>query len=569
MEWLADCIPMWEPTCEPDCLLFQHLAQLPDSPPCDLSNYDFQVVHLPLRNIMPEADYFHLPFSDVDAWERVFQICKERLKRLLHAAMAYNERMGLLTFVFNFLVPQQNPMGRLLPKRDLRNLAYFVQQLNKELGDEVALYPNAYIVDIDEIAADFGRKYIQDDVLWSVAHNTGLGDFDHRYDQDRIEPTLPLDRYFALENEQFGEAVWFELAAMNRTLKGIDSVKLVVVDLDDTLWRGVIADADEVTDETTEGWPLGILEALCILKKRGILLAIVSKNDEARIEALWNPIFRGTLLLEDFAVRKINWKPKVENLEEVLREVNLLPRNVVYVDDNPVERAAVATAFPDIRVLGSPVYHLRRILLWSAETQVAHVTAESAQRTEMVRAQIDRESFRRETSREEFLAQLEVRVQMLEIADPEHPRFGRSLELINKTNQFNTTGRRWTIEECRSYFQNGGLFAAFMVEDKFTTYGLVGVALLQRATDEMRIEQFVMSCRVIGLDVELSVLSELMRRADGAGLKKISGLFVKTDANVPCRDLYLRSGFCEDTDGCWSTDLARYEVLAPAHVSIS
>lgn len=541
----------------------------PGSPPHELSTYDFQVVHLPLRDILLEHDYFPLPYIDRSAWEDFFEACRDRVVRYLRAAMGYSEATGLLTFVVNFLVPQQNPMGRLLPKHDLRNLVQFVRRLNDELSEEVGRYANAYVVDADEIAAQLGRKYIQDDILCHVSHNALASNYDHYRDQDRIEPPLPLDQYYVFAVDQFGEAMWSELLAMYRTLRGVDAVKLVVVDLDDTLWRGVVAEAEEVVAETTEGWPLGVVEALSFLRKRGVLLAIVSKNDEAKIEAVWTKIFRHTLQLSDFAVRKINWEPKVANLEDVLQEVNLLPRNVVYVDDNPVERAAIQAAFPDIRVLGSRLYDVRRILLWSAETQVAHVTEESARRTEMVQAQVERESLRAGSSREEFLAQLHVKVQLLEVSDPEHPRFARSLELINKTNQFNTSGRRWTPEQVSGWFAGGGSLVAFVVEDSFTTYGLVGVALARTVVDELCIEQFVMSCRVIGLDVELAVLSELMRRGQASGLRSIAGSITATDANAPCRDLFRRCGFGEETGGRWTSEIRRYEDLVPAHVTVS
>lgn len=188
----------------------------------------------------------------------------------------------------------------------------------------------------------------------------------------------------------------------------------------------------------------------------------------------------------------------------------------------------------------------------------------------MVRAQVDRESLRSQASREEFLAQLQVKVQLSELHEQGHPKFARAFELINKTNQFNTTGRRWTVDECSDFFAKGGYFATFTVEDKFTAYGLVGVALLKPSSDELCIDQFVMSCRVFGLDVELSVLSELMRRGQASGVNKISGAVVPTDANLPSRDLYSRGGFSVDGDGGrWVSDVERRGSFVPQHVAIS
>ncbi len=177
---------------------------------------------------------------------------------------------------------------------------------------------------------------------------------------ERLEPLEPVSAQFDIRVDQFRQAVWIELMAMYRTVRALDQVKLIIVDLDDTLWRGIVAEEGDVADEIIEGWPMGLIEALQFLKKRGVLLAICSKNDESKIEKRWAPVLGGRLRLDDFVVRKINWRPKADNVEEILEEVNLLSRNVVFVDDNPREREEVHGAFPDIRVLGAQPYHLKR-----------------------------------------------------------------------------------------------------------------------------------------------------------------------------------------------------------------
>ena len=140
---------------------------------------------------------------------------------------------------------------------------------------------------------------------------------------------------------------------------------------------------------------MGFIEALLYLKKRGILLAIVSKNDEQFIVSNWQKIVQGQIALTDFAVRKINFRSKVDNLAEILREMNLRPQNAVMIDDNPVERAAIQAGLPGVRVLGSHLYYLKRILLWSSETQQSVITRESGRKTEMIQAQLQRESVRK------------------------------------------------------------------------------------------------------------------------------------------------------------------------------
>ena len=151
----------------------------------------------------------------------------------------------------------------------------------------------------------------------------------------------------------FAGAVIAEAEAMWRTIAQHDAVKLVVIDLDDTLWRGVSGDAATVDHHMFAGWPYGLAEALLYLKKRGVLLAIISKNDEARVREIWRSIVGRALRLEDFAAVRINWTSKAENMADILAAARLLPRSVVFIDDNPAERAAMQAAFADIRVLGS------------------------------------------------------------------------------------------------------------------------------------------------------------------------------------------------------------------------
>jgi FkbH-like protein len=243
--------------------------------------------------------------------------------------------------------------------------------------------------------------------------------------------------------------------------------------------------------------------------------------------------------LEDFAVRKINWQPKADNVEAILGEVNLLPKSVVLIDDNPVERAAIKAAFPEIRVLGPNPYLWRRILLWAPETQVAAITAESSARTEMVQKQVERESQRKRLSREEFLASLEVRASVAEIASTSDGRFTRALELINKTNQFNTTGKRWSLPECAAFLRDGGRCFVLDVTDRFTAYGIVGVLLVRGA----EIAQFVMSCRVVGMDVEIAAAAGVLRAMAASAASDIGASLVHTQANLLCRDLWERCGF--------------------------
>lgn len=536
--------------CPYDFVLTNNLSELPDSPPQAAENYDLQIIQVPLRFVIPDNLFWSASFLDIEAYEKAFSVALDRMKFYLSLAGKWNKDYKILTFVSNFLVPQQNAMGRLAPRYDIRNPAYFIEQLNIYLAREVSTWSNAYVLDVDGIAAVFGKKYIQDDSVEIQTHASVLGNSNYEKDKERIEFIEPMDAHYELHIEKFVEAIWQQALAAFRTVRQADMIKLIIFDLDNTLWRGVVAEENEITDQVIEGWPLGLFEALSFLKKRGIILAIASKNDESRIKGFWENILCGKFSLDDFAIIKINWNRKVDNIQEIMQLVNVLPRNVLFVDDNPVERAAVKAAFPDIRVLGTHPYYLKRILLWSAETQVVSVSRESSNRTEMIQSQVNRESLRSGMTREDFLTSLDVKVRGYVINSVEDSHFARSFELINKTNQYNTTGKRWTQEECRKLFSEGGCFYSFSVQDRFTDYGLVGCVLIHDGI----IIQFVMSCRVIGLDVEIRIITDVIEMVRRSGHSRIDAMFVETSANLPCRDLYEKNGF-ERSVGGWGKSI--------------
>jgi FkbH-like protein len=542
--------------CGADFVMTNNLNVLPDEPPRRPQEYDLQVIQIPLRMIHPEATLWAAGPSDQVACRRAFQQSVRRLECYLEMAAKWNRLYGLPTLVANFLVPQQNAMGLLMPPDDLRNPAYFVSQLNLQLARLARSYRDMHLLDIDGIAASLGRQYIQDDAVTIDSHGAVLAP----HEQDVFEPMASLRRHYELKDQLFYRSVWLRIRAMFRVMNRVDPVKLVIVDLDDTLWRGTAAEGmGRDMADAVEGWPLGVMEALCYLKKRGIVLAIASRNEEARLRTLWPGLTGGRLSLDDFASLRINWRPKLQNVQEILEEVNVLPRNVVFVDDNPAERAAVRAAFPEIRTLGAHPYYLRRILLWSPETQVATISKESANRTELIRARIERESLRARMTREEFLKELGVQVEIAEVDSADHPAYGRLLELVNKTNQFNTTGRRWSDQECRALLEQGGRLLAVKARDRYSDYGSIACAIVKGCV----IEQFVMSCRVIGLDIEQQVLSYIERKVRAQGGRRLLGALRETEFNQPCRDLYRKCGYAAGDEG-WVKLLQGTQVKAPA-----
>jgi len=561
---LAEAIPqvgsMINNDYQGDFILLNNFDAFPEFPTDQASKYDFQIIHIPLRTILGGA-YFRLPES-LQSHEEFLQQTEAYLARYLDNVLKLNTERKLLTFVLGFFIPQQNPLGRFQPRYDLRNIVHFIERLNMFLAAEISKRENAYFVDIDQVSSGIGKKHCQDDMVWSFTHGTTLSDGDHDHDLNRVQPPTSMQNHYSGKWVEFFEAVLHEIFAMYRTIGQRDTVKLVVVDLDETLWRGVAA---EGTLGILEGWPMGFMEALLLLKKRGILLAIISKNDESFILGIWDNIVQGQIALSDFAAYKINFRSKAENLADILKTFNLRPHNVVMVDDNPVERAAIQAQLPAVRVLGKNLYYLKRVLLWSAETQQRVITEESARKTEMMQAQLQRESVRVAVSHDEFLRTLALRVSLSLVHGTADLQMSRALELLNKTNQFNTTGRRYSLEDCQQRFAAGHRLYALRAEDRFTQYGLIGAAWVHRNC----IDHLVMSCRALGLGIEDAFLSYLANRLAEESHDVMLGVLQPTDANMACRPLYSHNGFTQNPADpfLWSRSLAA-PMPGPPHVAL-
>jgi FkbH-like protein len=484
-----------------DWIALNNLQPLPDQPPQPAEAYDFQLIQTSTRAFWRDGEHLLLSQDRPQDWQALHATAVERLRLIVAELMRYNREHGLLTFFANFFVPTVNPLGRLLPRNDHRNLVYFFEELNRALVQILADYPNAYILDVDAIAASLGKRYILDEAMWISTHNAVYAATDDPQDGNRLEPVPPQLSKFESKAYEFVLECLHELRASYRTVRGHDAIKLVVTDLDDTLWRGVSGEWERPT--FSDGWPNGYAEALAFLRQRGILLAVISKNDPATVMTRWSSLIPPEL----FSVLRINWIDKPTNMQEVLATTNLLPQNVLFIDDNPVERQAMQAAYPSMRVIGADPHLLRRILLWSAELQPAGISRESAQRSSMMEGQLQREQQRQTLDRATFLAQLQLRLQPLRVVDGRSDTFSRCLELLNKTNQFNTTGERWTHEGLAAALQAGRLLWGFEATDVHTPYGIVAVALVEPA----QVRQLVLSCRVFGLGIEETLLQWLGR----------------------------------------------------------
>jgi FkbH-like protein len=532
-------------------------------------DFDFQVISLPMDRILPRHLYLSDDFNNLAVAEARFESATALILDLLFCSMTPNRERGLVTFVYNLLVPQQNPQGRLLPRHDLRNRMFFVEELNRLIHDFVAKHQNAYVIDIDSIAASFGKMHIQDDSVWAISHGGAFSNLDYDLDlRFAAAGHLRLGSVPRIEDATYADlsAFWFltanEVMATYRTVQQRDQVKVVVMDLDDTIWRGIAADPVlHGAFEMLEGQPMGLIEALAYLKSRGIALALVSKNDHDVVLDAWKRILGHQFSIANFVVTKINWLSKAANIAEIANELNVGLDSVVFVDDNPREREEITRSLPQVRVLGGDYFGIRRDLLWSPETQVRAITIESSRKTEMLRGQIKREQARSALSREDFLNGLDLKVKMVKITSRTHTNYMRVTELINKTNQFNTTGIRWDDAELEKIFAEEGYLAAFSAVDNSTDYGIIAASVVNLEN----IFIFVMSCRVIGLDVETTAIRMIEYESSKVGVTAIQSRMIETERNTLSRDLFYRAGYTK-IDDFWRRSLLD-RLPIPSHVT--
>lgn len=561
-ESFAKYFRMLQPSVEFDYVLFNNVSEIPE---LESANYHFQYLQIPLRTLVTDDIVRFHELCEAGNFERLAHESMNRLDAMLDAGLRYNRRYGLLTIVSNIISPQQNAARSLGLGGGDFSLSDLVDDLNRHIRRRVAEERNVFVADLDRLASSFGKSRFLDDWWHAFYHAAAMA---HNWTEGPEPPWFlngPLPEpgnLIETRERDFYALAWEQIEAIFRTVRQIDPVKLVIFDLDNTLWRGQIADhyGDDGDWPSADGWPEGLVEVIHHLRARGILVALCSRNDEELVRQRWSRAMRrGRISIEDFVTVRINFRPKADNVGEIMEALGLTPGGVVFVDDNPVERAAVCARFPAIRAIGDNQFLTRRILLWAPETQMAWLSGESRKREDMVRQQIQREVVRGTMNREEFLASLECRLQLRRVTGPADESFGRCLELLNKTNQFNTTGRRWTYAEIVQFLQQGGFMISAAARDRFTDYGLIGVALCRNGI----FEQIVLSCRVLGLEIETGIVAHLMAEF---GIHSLASCV--TETNKVSREFLKKLGMPESTAAHIEIRWLEMRPAAPAHIAV-
>ncbi len=328
--------------------------------------------------------------------------------------------------------------------------------------------------------------------------------------------------------------------------------KLLIVDLDNTLWGGVIGDVGcenlrigghDAAGEAYRDFQLG----LRALRRRGILIAVVSKNEEQLALDAIQTHPEMILRLDDLAGWRINWGDKARNVAELISELNLAPDAAVFIDDSAVERDRVRSEIPLLLVPEwprSPIYFPAALNALDCFDS-AFISAEDRSRTEMYASERKRNELRIE-SPERWLRTLGLKVQAEDLTPVNRER---AAQLLNKTNQMNMRTRRLSDAELASWeAADNHVLITYRLADKFGDYGLVGIGSLrfdERSSDAY-VEDFVLSCRAMGRQIEETMLSVLADRAFAIGARQLILEFIKTSRNQPCLDFLARSGLKRD-----------------------
>lgn len=334
------------------------------------------------------------------------------------------------------------------------------------------------------------------------------------------------------------------------------SKKCLVLDLDNTLWGGVIGDCGpekiKVGKETaiSEAYS-SFQEYLLELKNRGIVLTICSKNELENAEkGLKHP--DSILSPDDFVSMQVNWSNKDENIIKISKNVNLGIDSFVFVDDNPAERELVQSSLPQVAVpnIGSDITKFIDIIDKSGFFETIRISSDDINRNKEYENNKKRKNLQESfQSYDEFLLSLQMEAE-IKYFTPIY--LDRITQLINKTNQFNLTTRRYNLSEIDAIFNNQNYLSIYgKLIDKFGDNGVVSVIIAERQEQTLIINLWIMSCRVFKRDMEYAMFDYVVHDCMQNKINKIKGIYLETNKNSYVKDLYSSLGFTKITDSEW------------------
>lgn len=491
------------------------------TPELDCFNPDIVFIHTSCRNIQQWPE----PEDTADSVRILLENEYHRFERMWEAI---REKYSCTLIQNNF----EYPFFRLQGNRDATDFhgrVNYVTRLNVMFADYAGSHDGFFVNDINYQSADYGLEKWSDPFYWHM----------YKY-------SLCLDAIPTLS---------FNVANIIKSIYGKNK-KAFAIDLDNTLWGGIVGDDGvdnlELGPETTMGQAYCEFQSyLKELKKRGIILNVISKNEYENASAGLNHP-QMVLKPDDFISVRANWEPKSSNLISMAKDLSLLPESFVFADDNPAEREIIrqqvsGTALPEL----NRVEHYIAAIDRAGYFETTNFSADDLKRNEMYKENIKRTELQNSfDDYNDYLLSLNMTAEIKPFA----PLYmSRIAQLTNKSNQFNLTTRRYTKEEIEATAADERFITQYgSLKDCFGDNGVVAVAIGEIRDEELDIILWLMSCRVLKRDMEYAMMDELVRRALEKGIKRINGLYYPTAKNAMVRDFYKTQGFekcSEDENG--------------------
>lgn len=480
-----------------------------------------------LDNFDPDIIYIHTTNRNIREYKLSMTATQSETDEIIsNEYLHFEEMWKKLSEKFNCPIIQNNfemPFYRLLGNKDAsdyRGKINFINRLNDKFYHYSQNNENFYINDINYISASYGLQKWTDTAAWYM----------YKY---------------ALATEAIPE-LSFNIANIIKSIYGKNK-KMLVLDLDNTLWGGVVGDSGQQGIEI--GKETGVAEAYTEFqqyikqhKQLGVLLSVNSKNDyENAIDGLNHP--DSILTPDDFITIKANWNNKDMNIEEIAYEISILPDSFVFVDDNPAEREIVHSqikgiAVPEIENVETYIRTLDR----NGYFELTTYTTDDIKRNDMYQANMQRvRSQKAFANYDEYLNSLEMTAFIDKFDDVS---LNRIVQLTNKSNQFNVTTRRYTATEMDEVVKNPDYITLYgRLNDKFGDNGIVSVVIGHKDGKDLHLDLWLMSCRVLKRNMEYAMLDKLVLRCKENGIENIYGYYYKTAKNSMVKDLFTDFGF--------------------------
>jgi FkbH-like protein len=512
-----------------------------------------------LYRYQPDAVILAVRTADVatDLWSQFADLAPEAAQkaaeRVVHSyeqwIAVFRARSQAALVVHSLEQPSHASAGALDSQSETGQCG-LIRYINSEFRRIAAAYRGVYVLDYDALVARHGRENWRDERKWLMARLPIAADHLLHMAREWMRFVVPLSGRIA---------------------------KALVVDLDNTLWGGVIGEDGMTGIKVGPEYPGAAYQALqrvlLDFSRKGILLAACSKNNlDDAMEALDK--HPGMLLRpKDFAVLRINWTDKSQNLREIAQELNIGVDALAFVDDNHFEREQARAALPEVFVIDLPANPMEYAAIVRDCPLFERLTlsAEDQQRTTMYTEQRERAGAEQNfQSKEDFFRYLDQEAEIDVVNDV---TLARVAQLTQKTNQFNLTTRRYTEQQVAEMSARPEWnVVSIKVRDRFGDHGLVGVAITRDQGEQCEIDTLLMSCRVIGRTIETAFLAHLAKQATERGCKRLVGWFLPTKKNAPARDFYSQHGFQrEESNGegsLWSLDLGNLGLRCPEWIKL-